>query len=202
MAASPQAGGWQRSFPGIRQLPIEDGLKLWERILRDNDSNQLAAFLIGPGVSIPGLEAGVQGDRVKDRQPEEMGDKFRSRTGAAGLSVGELILFLQEEVTKIMGIEDSRLVDAQQPLFDAGLDSLMAVEFRNVLASAFDRVLPSTLLFDYPTLHKLAVFLKGSGSRQNPPENKPENNRLAREIQDLEESAAEFLLQAELDREN
>ena len=197
MAAGSQAGGWQRSFPGIRPLPTEDGLKLWERILKDSNSNQLSAFLTGPGVSIPGLEADVHGVQDKDLPPGDLGDQFRPCTTAAGLSAEELILFLRAEVSKIMGLKDAGLVDVQQPLFDLGLDSLMAVELRNVLASAFGRAFPSTLLFDYPTLQKLVAFLKDSGARQG----QPDHDRLAREIQDLDESAAEVLLQAELDRE-
>ena len=46
-----------------------------------------------------------------------------------------------------------------QPLMDAGLDSLGAVELRTTLASRFAMDLPATLTFDYPTVRALSQYL-------------------------------------------
>ena len=55
-------------------------------------------------------------------------------------------------------------VDADAPLMDAGVDSLGAVELRNQLQAAMgdDRLLPSTLVFDHPTVRQLASLLTPS----------------------------------------
>ena len=49
-----------------------------------------------------------------------------------------------------------------QPLMEAGLDSLGAVELRNSLATHFAVDLPSTVTFDYPTIAALANFIASS----------------------------------------
>ena len=48
----------------------------------------------------------------------------------------------------------------QQPLSEIGLDSLMAVELRNVLGTMLGKPLPATIIFDYPTIDALTDFLK------------------------------------------
>ena len=53
-----------------------------------------------------------------------------------------------------------------QPLMEAGLDSLGAVELRNSLASRFTTEVPATLTFDYPTIAALADYFAGSLSLQ------------------------------------
>lgn len=46
-----------------------------------------------------------------------------------------------------------------QPLLDAGLDSLSAVELRNVLAAETGIAMPATVIFDYPSVSDLAAFI-------------------------------------------
>ena len=48
---------------------------------------------------------------------------------------------------------------ASQPLMEAGLDSLGAVELRNALSAAFGAELGPTVTFDHPTLSALAAHL-------------------------------------------
>jgi acyl transferase domain-containing protein/acyl carrier protein len=51
-------------------------------------------------------------------------------------------------------------VDAEEPLMDAGLDSLGAVELRNGLSKSVGMELPGTLMFDYPSVGALAGYLE------------------------------------------
>ncbi len=52
-----------------------------------------------------------------------------------------------------------RAVDPHQPLMEAGLDSLGAVELRTALGASFGAELPATVTFDHPSIAALASFL-------------------------------------------
>ena len=60
-------------------------------------------------------------------------------------------------VSAVLGVE---AVGEEVPLMDAGLDSLGAVELRNSLSKTAGMELPSTLVFDYPSVGALAGYLQ------------------------------------------
>ena len=65
-------------------------------------------------------------------------------------------------------------IDADAPLMDAGVDSLGGVELRNQLQHAAGVTLPSTLMFDHPTVRQLARLFdehasKAQGATGPPP---------------------------------
>jgi Phosphopantetheine attachment site len=50
-------------------------------------------------------------------------------------------------------------VPKDQPLMEAGLDSVSSVELRNSVASKFGVELPATVTFDHPSVQALAAFV-------------------------------------------
>ena len=54
---------------------------------------------------------------------------------------------------------DVEAIELDQPLHDLGLDSLMAVELRNLLGVAIEAELPATLLFEHPSVSALVDHL-------------------------------------------
>jgi acyl transferase domain-containing protein/acyl carrier protein len=83
------------------------------------------------------------------------------RTAASRERHDILSRFVSLEVARITGFSASQL-PADRPLFDGcGLDSLMALELRNSLGGALGRTLPSTLIFEYPTIEAMARYLAG-----------------------------------------
>ncbi len=72
-----------------------------------------------------------------------------------------LLEHIHAQVVKAVGLEPGHEIDPRQPLNELGLDSLMAVELRNMLKDSLslERNLPATLVFDYPTIDALTDFL-------------------------------------------
>ncbi len=58
-----------------------------------------------------------------------------------------------------MGSEDPAQVNTDVPLMEQGVDSLMIVEMRNKFNREAKTTLPMTLLFNYPTLKKVADYM-------------------------------------------
>ena len=66
---------------------------------------------------------------------------------------------VQQQITHILGLRLSQRLDVKQGLFDVGLDSLMAIELRSRLQSVVGKPLSATLVFDHPSVEKIAEYL-------------------------------------------
>ncbi|MEY3309118.1 MAG: hypothetical protein RLZZ413_3156, partial [Pseudomonadota bacterium] len=84
----------------------------------------------------------------------------RLRDASENQRQGILVAFLQGELQAVLGL--GAPPEPVTGFFELGMDSLMAVEFRNRLAKAFgpELALPNTLAFDYPSVAKLAAYLR------------------------------------------
>lgn len=72
-----------------------------------------------------------------------------------------LLEHVHAQVVRAIGLEAGQEIDPRQALNELGLDSLMAVELRNMLSNSLklERSLPATLVFDYPTINALTDYL-------------------------------------------
>lgn len=59
---------------------------------------------------------------------------------------------IRKEVAFVLGLSDGKQLKPHQPLFELGMDSLMAVEIRNRLAKNMGVALPISFMFDFPFL--------------------------------------------------
>jgi myxalamid-type polyketide synthase MxaB len=67
--------------------------------------------------------------------------------------------YVTREVRSVLGLGDDQEVDPLAPLLDTGLDSLAAIELRDRLAQATSAPFPASLLFDNPSIVKLAEVM-------------------------------------------
>ncbi len=67
--------------------------------------------------------------------------------------------FVRASARKVLSLSPEHPMPGETPLQQMGLDSLMALELRNLLAQALGSPLKATLLFDYPTIRGLAQYL-------------------------------------------
>jgi len=75
----------------------------------------------------------------------------------SGPSKDEVVSVVSDVALSLIGVEN---LDNDEPLMDAGLDSLAAVEFGNTLAKEFSGIaLPSTMMFDFPSVKLISEFI-------------------------------------------
>jgi aryl carrier-like protein len=87
---------------------------------------------------------------------------LRERMIAAAPNRRRIVLrdFVRQQTANVLGVQRAEDLDENEPLRQLGLDSLMAVQLRNVLGKAVDRTLPATVTFDNPCLAALVEFLE------------------------------------------
>merc|ERR1719517_368078 len=59
----------------------------------------------------------------------------------------------------IQSVGDEEGLDMDSPLMDLGLDSLASISFREQLVATSGLKLPTSLVFDYPSLTAIAEFM-------------------------------------------
>jgi acyl carrier protein len=69
---------------------------------------------------------------------------------------------VREQAAHVLALPAGQIAE-RTPLSELGLDSLMAVELRNLLGATLGivRPLPATLVFDYPTVAAIADYIAG-----------------------------------------
>tara|TARA_R110002096_G_scaffold189337_1_gene369902 strand:- start:16586 stop:20983 length:4398 start_codon:yes stop_codon:yes gene_type:complete len=149
-------------------------------------------------------ESGIPAD--EQRQDELLAD-------LDGLPATEqhdlLVDFVTGLVCRILRLPEASTPDADAGLFDMGMDSLLALDFRRQLATALrlDAPLPATLIFDCPNISAVAQFLLPLVADSRPEDNEPDvgdvrdrvEGALADDIERMSEADVEAALLARLD---
>jgi acyl transferase domain-containing protein/acyl carrier protein len=134
----------------VAVLPID-----WSRFLQHAGSAAAPFFSLLARSQKPseaGTDSGPQSREVVAELEAAAPDERR----------GLLIDHLRAETSKVLGLPPSYTIDPRACLDEMGLDSLMAIELRNVLQETLNCSLPATLLYDCRTLAELSDYLLNS----------------------------------------
>jgi len=102
-----------------------------------------------------------------------------------------LIQYLQEQVTGILKMHYAEWPSLGQGFFEAGMDSLMAIELKNKIMVNLNVTLPATLIFDYANLKALVTYLGYSILGWSEDNAKPEFDSLSAEVVNTKSVAVE-----------
>ncbi len=190
-AGGPVARALERR--GIRPLPARQALALFGEALAGGRP-QVALLSIQWPVYLEGLgalgrssfyEALAPTGKAEPRAtPQLMQPRYplaeRLQAALPSERAAVLTRILQEEVVRILRLDSSTEVDWRQGFAELGMDSLMAIELRNVLQKGLGRNIPATVALDHPTIdflvrHLLDEVLEPETREAQPvPERKPE----------------------------
>lgn len=170
-AATRGIVGLRLQLKGVQPMQPEQGLLVLEHLLAGNRVRvgSLAVDWQQYAESLPlKFTSALLSELLSERKARVTAPKkaehsngvlYELNQAAPGKRKQLLIEYLRERAMRVLALESTQPIDLKQPLSDLGLDSLMAVELRSVLSTDLGRSLPSTLVFDYPTLAALAGYL-------------------------------------------
>ncbi len=93
---------------------------------------------------------------VVEAAPEVVG---ALRAAPAGARRRMLSDHVSQVASRVLGFDAGRRLDPSEGFFDAGLDSLMAVDLRNRLQASLGTALSATIAFDHPTIDRVTTHL-------------------------------------------
>lgn len=89
--------------------------------------------------------------------------KFRSELGEAepGERHGILAAHISAQVSSAMGLGPRQALEPTAGFFQSGMDSLMSVTLQRSLSESLGEQLPTSVIFDYPSVEALTGYLSG-----------------------------------------
>ena len=153
---------------GLTPLSASVGLSLLDRALESREAKVVTADIdeaqiqrqASEGAPVSWLMRSIAGS-AGPAKSSAAATALRSKLVAlpAGEREGVFLEAVRSEVANVLGLASGADVDPTIPLQELGADSLMAVELFNRLSALSGVTLPSTLVFDYPTVEAMTGFI-------------------------------------------
>jgi NADPH:quinone reductase-like Zn-dependent oxidoreductase/acyl carrier protein len=196
----------RRSRTGLKTISVREGFTLLEKILRANYPQVIAARVDWDTYAFQSHHPAARLSNIAEMAHKPLStarpsSKQTPDRSAQLASLDGVREHIHQLAIRILGFAAHRHIEPKQPLQELGLDSLMAVEFRNALATSLGQPLPSTLLFNYPAIEDIAQYVAAEVLKLVPAVPKPGPNdaaptglALVGEIEDLSDEEVERLL--------
>ena len=164
------------SLQKIGTISPGDGLTLFEKLLSANSVQIAVSPIYWPTflrTFAGGRKPPFLKNMVQERESVETSHLIMASEGKKSSLMEQLrqasparrqvtlLNYVRQQVARILSLEDEQMVLDQKPLNEMGLDSLMAVELRNLLGEGLKlkQPLPATLVFNYPTVAAISKYL-------------------------------------------
>jgi len=208
-AAAERNVGQRVAVQGMGSFSPEQGIRILERLVQEGAVQvgvmpvQWPRFLRSIGaVGQPFFSEleGAAGAAAKAAPAARVDLRQRLDEAPPNQRQKLVLSHVRDQALKVLGLDAAHAVDPRQPLNELGLDSLMAVELRNLLGTGLglQRTLPATLVFDHPSIADLAdylgreVFGLEPAARPDPP--RPGGAGVLDSIEQLSEEEVDRLL--------
>jgi acyl carrier protein len=158
-------------------MPVEQGLELFDRALQAGrpvvglTRLHLPALRAQP--ALPAVWQALAGtSRRSAADTPARSEGFAQRLAGLPAAGREQVLveLVRSNAAVVLGHGAGEQVPTGQPFKELGFDSLTVVELRNRLQAATGVSMPATVLFDHPTVARLAEYLGGLFGRPRTPE--------------------------------
>lgn len=177
--------GWNlHEDPRRKEHPLLDRAA-WEETLTDNGFDAVQVFPENPALEpslfnavvvartpgspdsarrfMPAEASSHEGESVVEEAPAQSDSFLKELREALPIERHERLVWrVRERIARVLRLPGPTAVDPNARLLDLGLDSLMAIDLRNVLAEDLGidySLIPATLIFDCPTADAVAQFL-------------------------------------------
>jgi acyl transferase domain-containing protein/NADPH:quinone reductase-like Zn-dependent oxidoreductase/acyl carrier protein len=162
-AAAKRGVSEQMRLRGVAEIAPHQGLQIFAQLLNQNAA-QVGVIPINWSTFLQqSILSPFFADFQHEKRPKSsQQSQLLQQLGKVNISdrPAMLMAYLQTEVAKVLGLPSTQLPALKQGFFDLGMDSLMTVELKNRLETSLGISIPSTVIFEYPTIQDLGEYLE------------------------------------------
>ena len=150
------------SQQGIKAIAPQQGLKVLKQLI-EQQANQTIVFPVDWQTFLSQQPENPFFEKLQPQvqtKPKTVSSFVRQLFNAPEAKQHHLLQeHIRIQIAKVLGYADAEDVDTQEKFADLGMDSLMAVEFKNNLQTSFGDAVSLTAAFDYPTVELLTDYI-------------------------------------------